>query len=59
VPISAPEAELLEVRGLVAGYGKIVVLHGVDLTVRPGEVVVRDGFIFADVLLADQDGPLQ
>lgn len=27
------------------------------IAVRPGEVVVRDGFIFADVLLADQDGP--
>ncbi len=27
------------------------------IAVRRGEVVVRDGFIFADVLLADQDGP--
>jgi branched-chain amino acid transport system ATP-binding protein len=29
----------LEVEGLVAGYGKAVVLHGLDLTVQPGEVV--------------------
>ncbi len=36
--ISAPEA-LLEVRGLAAGYGKIAVLHGVDLRIEEGEVV--------------------
>jgi branched-chain amino acid transport system ATP-binding protein len=29
----------LEVEGLVAGYGKAVVLHGLDLVVKPGEVV--------------------
>jgi branched-chain amino acid transport system ATP-binding protein len=38
VPISAPEP-LLEVRGLEAGYGKIAVLHGVDLRIATGEVV--------------------
>jgi branched-chain amino acid transport system ATP-binding protein len=38
VPISAPEP-LLEVRGLAAGYGKIAVLHGVDLRIAAGEVV--------------------
>jgi branched-chain amino acid transport system ATP-binding protein len=38
VPISAPEP-LLEVRGLEAGYGKIAVLHGVDLHIAKGEVV--------------------
>jgi branched-chain amino acid transport system ATP-binding protein len=38
VPISAPES-LLEVRGLEAGYGKIAVLHGVDLHIAKGEVV--------------------
>ena len=43
MPISAPDAPLLEVRGLVAGYGKIVVLHGVDLAIRPGEVVTLLG----------------
>ncbi len=43
MPISAPEADLLEIRGLVAGYGKIVVLHGVDLAVRQGEVVTLLG----------------
>ena len=37
MPISAPEA-LLSVAGLTAGYGKIVVLHGVDLAIRPGEI---------------------
>ncbi|MDR3533559.1 MAG: ABC transporter ATP-binding protein [Rhodopila sp.] len=38
MPISAPEP-LLEVRGLEAGYGKIAVLHGVDLHIAKGEVV--------------------
>jgi branched-chain amino acid transport system ATP-binding protein len=38
VPTSAAEP-LLDVQGLQAGYGKIVVLHGVDLTVGRGEVV--------------------
>ncbi|MGK7865528.1 ABC transporter ATP-binding protein [Falsiroseomonas sp. E2-1-a4] len=34
----APEP-LLAVRGLKAGYGKIAVLHGIDLNIAPGEVV--------------------
>ena len=42
MPISAAEP-LLAVRGLRSGYGKIVVLHGVDLTVAPGEVVALLG----------------
>jgi len=42
VPISAPEP-LLSVAGLVAGYGKITVLHGVDLFIRPGEIVALLG----------------
>jgi branched-chain amino acid transport system ATP-binding protein len=42
VPISAAEP-LLSVRGLRSGYGRIVVLHGVDLTVAPGEVVALLG----------------
>jgi branched-chain amino acid transport system ATP-binding protein len=42
VPISAAES-LLEVRGLEAGYGKIGVLHGVDLTIAAGEVVALLG----------------
>jgi branched-chain amino acid transport system ATP-binding protein len=42
VPISAPEP-LLTVSGLTAGYGKITVLHGVDLTIRPGEIVALLG----------------
>ena len=42
MPISAPEP-LLTVAGLVAGYGKVTVLHGVDLIVRPGEVVALLG----------------
>ncbi|WP_433219069.1 ABC transporter ATP-binding protein [Dactylosporangium sp. CS-047395] len=33
-------SDLLRVEGLVAGYGQAQVLHGVDLTVGPGEVVV-------------------
>jgi branched-chain amino acid transport system ATP-binding protein len=42
VPISAPEP-LLEVTGLTAGYGKIGVLHGVDLSVGKGEIVALLG----------------
>jgi branched-chain amino acid transport system ATP-binding protein len=38
VPISAPEP-LLEVAGLCSGYGKIAVLHGIDLRIGVGEVV--------------------
>ncbi|MER7273162.1 ABC transporter ATP-binding protein [Dactylosporangium sp. NPDC000244] len=33
-------SDLLHVEGLVAGYGQAQVLHGVDLTVGAGEVVV-------------------
>jgi branched-chain amino acid transport system ATP-binding protein len=42
VPISAPEP-LLSVADLNAGYGKITVLHGVDLTIAPGEIVALLG----------------
>jgi branched-chain amino acid transport system ATP-binding protein len=42
MPISAAEA-LLEVAGLSTGYGKIGVLHGVDLTVGAAEVVALLG----------------
>ena len=42
MPISVDEP-LLEVHGLKAGYGKIVVLNGVDLTVGAGEVVALLG----------------
>jgi branched-chain amino acid transport system ATP-binding protein len=34
---------LLEVHGLVAGYGPIDVLHGLSLTVEPGEIVAMIG----------------
>ncbi|HEY1280820.1 MAG TPA: ATP-binding cassette domain-containing protein, partial [Acidimicrobiales bacterium] len=34
---------LLEARGVVGGYGSVVVVHGVDLEVRPGEVVALFG----------------
>jgi len=34
-----PVAPLLELRGVRAGYGAIEVLHGVDLDLRPGEVM--------------------
>jgi branched-chain amino acid transport system ATP-binding protein len=42
MPISAAEP-LLKVTGLSSGYGKIVVLHDIDLTVGPGEVVALLG----------------
>ncbi|HFB38793.1 MAG TPA: ABC transporter ATP-binding protein [Oceanithermus sp.] len=34
---------MLRVRGLVAGYGRIQVLHGIDLELEPGEVVALLG----------------
>ena len=40
--ISAPEP-LLEVTGLSAGYGKVQVLHGVNLTIGAGEAVALLG----------------
>ena len=42
MPISAPDP-LLQVRGLSAGYGKIGVLNGIDLTVGAGEIVALLG----------------
>ena len=38
MPISAHEP-LLEATGLCSGYGKIAVLHGIDLRIGAGEVV--------------------
>ena len=37
------ETPLLAVRGLHAGYGKIRILHGVDMAVRAGEIVALLG----------------
>jgi branched-chain amino acid transport system ATP-binding protein len=31
---------LLDIRGLESGYGKVTILHGIDLTVDAGEIVV-------------------
>ena len=42
MPISAVEP-LLDIHGLEAGYGKIAVLHGVDMTIGVGEVVTLLG----------------
>jgi branched-chain amino acid transport system ATP-binding protein len=42
VPTSAGEP-LLKIAGLSSGYGKIGVLHGIDLTIGPGEVVALLG----------------
>ena len=46
MPISAPSsilAPLLNVSGLSAGYGKIGVLNGIDLTIGAGEIVALLG----------------
>ena len=51
VPATAPEASsdpttqevVAEVRGLVAGYGPLTVLDGIDLDLHPGEVVALMG----------------
>ncbi len=44
MPISAPErTELLVASGITAGYGKLRVLEGVDMTVGTGEVVALLG----------------
>ncbi len=42
MPTSAPEA-LLQVSGLSAGYGKIGVLHGIDLVIGKAEIVALLG----------------
>jgi len=42
VPISAPDS-LLQVSGLTAGYGKIVVLRDISLTIGAGEAVALLG----------------
>ena len=42
MPISAAEP-LLDAAGLSTGYGKIGVLHGIDLSVGAGEVVALLG----------------
>ena len=42
MPTSAPDP-LLEIRALSTGYGKIGVLHGIDLTVGAGEMVALLG----------------
>ena len=39
-PTESPRDPMLEIRGLRAGYGAANVLHGIDLTVGTGEVVV-------------------
>jgi len=42
-PSSSPEATLLQVSGLTAGYGKIVVLRDIALTIGAGEAVALLG----------------
>ena len=41
--MSGSDIPLLRVTGLVSGYGRLTVLHGVDLEVRAGEVVALLG----------------
>jgi ABC-type branched-subunit amino acid transport system ATPase component len=38
-----PAAPILSIRGLVAGYGRSEVLHGVDMEIRQGEIVTMVG----------------
>ncbi|MBL7618052.1 ATP-binding cassette domain-containing protein, partial [Frankia sp. AgB1.8] len=38
-PAAVAEAPLVEVRGLRASYGRVEVLHGVDLSVAAGQVL--------------------
>ncbi|MDM0070997.1 ABC transporter ATP-binding protein [Variovorax sp. J31P207] len=40
---SSEEVNVLEVRGLVAGYGRIEALHGIDLAVGRGQLVALVG----------------
>lgn len=40
---SRPAAPILEVKGLTAGYGRMNIVHGVDLTLHDGELVVLCG----------------
>ena len=42
MPTSAGEP-LLKIAGLSSGYGKIGILHGIDLSIGPGEVVALLG----------------
>ena len=38
-----PPGPLLDIQGLCAGYGKVAVLHGIDLQVAPGEILALLG----------------
>ncbi|MGH6639942.1 MAG: ABC transporter ATP-binding protein, partial [Polaromonas sp.] len=42
IPRHSPDA-LLAVKGLTSHYGRIQALHGVDITVRPGQLVALVG----------------
>jgi branched-chain amino acid transport system ATP-binding protein len=41
--ISSPGAPILTLRGLVAGYGRSEVLHGIDMEIHRGEIVTLVG----------------
>ena len=41
--MTAPATPLLAIRGLRAAYGKIEALKGVDLDIKPGEIVALIG----------------
>jgi branched-chain amino acid transport system permease protein len=38
-PVAGTEAPILKVEGLAKSYGSLTVLEGIDLTIRPGELV--------------------
>jgi branched-chain amino acid transport system ATP-binding protein len=42
-PADSPALPLLSVAGLCAGYGRIQALHGIDMTILPGQLVALVG----------------
>ena len=41
--MSATKTPLLEIRGLLSGYGQVTILHGVDIDIAPGSITALIG----------------